>query len=900
MALTKLYLGFLGISIIAGPRGTEAAGTKAPVHAPAAAAAAAASGPALPASALKGLKARSIGPAIMGGRVADVALDPNNPFSFYVALGTGGVMKTSDNGGTFEGVFEKEAVASIGAVAVAPSDASVLWVGTGEANDRNSSSWGDGVYRSTDSGATWTNVGLRGSKCIARIAVHPTDPKTAWVAATGDLWVPNAERGLYKTIDGGKTWKAVLQAPAPYQDRVGCGDVAIDAADPNLVYAAMYARRRTPWSFTYGSEATDGKDLGGIFKSADGGLTWRKLTNGLPGHTGRIGLTVFQKNPKIVYAIVQSDEGGQSDIDDINSKRGGVFRTEDAGESWTRMSPLNPRSFYFSQVRVDPVNDQRLFVLGYALHVSEDGGRTFREDHFAKVHVDCHALVIDPRDTRRVLLGTDGGIYQSFDSGKTWEHLHRIAAGELYRIAADMSVPYRIAGGLQDNTNWVGPSATRTKDGIVNSDWIQIGGGDGFYCVFDPADPAVIYAESQEGYVHRMNLSNGEIKELRPNPSEGQPAFRFHWNSPLIPSRHNPGTMYLAGNRVFELTNRGEEWRLSSPDLSTQDPVRTRTVGSGAENYGVVYSLSESPLQAGVLWAGTDDGKVWLTQDGGARWTDLTANLPATAKGQWISRVEAGSHDVKVAYLAVDAHRAGIYSPLAYRTADFGKTWLSISSDLPGNGPVKVIREDPGNPDLLFAGTEFGLFTSLDRGGHWVKLGDLPTVAVDDIVIHPREADLIIATHGRSIYVVDDLRPLRELTNEVAAEPAHLFTIRPAFGFYPLPGFVDSTGKAVFRGENPPEGAILNVYVKEFTGDPVKIAIANPAGQPVASLSAPGTPGINRIVWDLKPTKDYNIEYGGQGIKLVRPGEYKVTMTYGKVKQEQKLVVEIAKGLETR
>jgi photosystem II stability/assembly factor-like uncharacterized protein len=877
---------------MASPQGRpRAKGFPAPAAAPAAT---------VDALALKALKARSIGPAVMGGRVSDIALDPRDPYTFYVALGTGGLMKTADNGGTFQAVFEKEAVAAIGAVAVSPSDTKVVWVGSGEANDRNSSSWGNGVYLSTDSGATWTSVGLKDSKAIARIVVHPADAKTAWVAAAGDLWRPGGERGIYKTTDGGATWKAVLMAPAPYADRVGGGEVALDPADPNTLYAALYARRRTPWSFASGPEATDGKDLGGIFKSSDGGGTWRKLSNGLPGATGRIGIDVYRKNPSIVYAVVQSHEGGSNDSDGVRSRRGGVFRSEDAGESWARVSPLNPRPFYFSQIRVDPQDDRRVYVLGFALHVSEDGGRSFREDRFEKVHPDNHAFAIDPEHPKHLVLGTDGGVYQSFNGGETWDHLNRIAAGQFYRIAADDSEPYRVCGGLQDNQTWVGPSRTRTKDGIVNSDWIDLGGGDGFYCAFDAQDPDLVYAESQQGFIQRTNLRNGEIKSLRPQPQEGQPAFRFHWNSPLIASRHAKAVLYLAGNRVFKLTGKGEEWTLISPDLTARDPEKIMAVGSGAESYGVVYTLVESPVKAGMLWAGTDDGKVWVTEDEGGHWTDLTQGLPAAAKGEWMSRIEASAHDPKVAYLAVDAHRGGGNRPLAYRTSDGGKTWQDIASNLPADGPVKVIREDPTNPSLLFAGTEFGLFASLDRGGRWTKLGELPTVAVDDILVHRRDRDLVVATHGRSLYIVDDIRALQELTPEVLARDAHLFPPRPASGFFLLPGSADWTGKVVFRGENPPEGALLTYSVKAYTGDPVKVTVSVAGGPPVANLTGPGTPGLNRITWDLKPSKDVLTDYGGEGQKLVRSGDYTVTLTYGKVKQEQKLKVETAPGIETR
>ncbi len=851
-------------------------------------------------SMLKSFKARSIGPAVMGGRVSSIALDPQDNYTFYVGLATGGIMKTVNGGASFDAIFEKEPVASIGAIAVAPSNSKHIWVGTGEANDRNSSGWGDGVYHSTDGGSTWTNAGLKKSKSIARIVVHPSDTNTVWVASMGELWGRGPERGLYKTTDGGKNWKVVLQAPKGLSDRVGCGDVVIDSSNPKILYATLYARVRTPWSFTVGTAVTNGEDVGGIYKTTDGGESWKKLTNGLPGQTGRIGLDIYQKNPTIVYAVIQSDEGGTSDIDDVHSKHGGVFRSEDGGETWKRQSALDPRPFYFSQIRVDPSNDQTVYVLGYMLHVSEDGGTIFREDYFDKVHPDCHALAIDSKNPKRLVLGTDGGLYQSLAGGKGWEYLNKFAAGEFYHITADMSNPYRLAGGLQDNRNWIGPSRTKTKDGILNTDWINIGGGDGFYCVFDPLDSTIVYAESQEGYVHRLNLRTGEVKGLRPQPAEGQPAFRFHWNSPLIGSLHEPGTLYLAGNHVFKLTSHGESWKLISPDLSTQDPGKIMTVGSGAENYGVVYSLAESPVQVGCLWAGTDDGKLWKTTNDGLTWIDLTQKLPKECKGQLISRIEPGHIDSNVAYLSVDAHWTGNYAPLVYKTTDGGNTWRSISSDLPVDAPVNVIREDPTNQNLLFVGTEFALYVSQDQGKAWIRFGELPTVAVDDLLVQPRDHDLAIATHGRSLYIIDDIHPLEDFTPEVQRSSAYLFPPRAAFGSYSLEGTNDWDGAYVYRGANPPDGVMINVYVKEFTGETPKISITNPKGEPVANLSIAGTPGINRAVWDLKTAKEFLNDYGGEGQKFVSPGDYTVTLTYGKVKQTQKLHVDIAAGIETR
>ena len=847
------------------------------------------------------MRARSIGPAVMGGRVAAIALDPTDPWTYYVGLGTGGIVKTTDNGGTFKGIFEHEPVAAIGALAIAPSDHMIVWAGTGEANDRNSSSWGDGVYRSTDGGSTWTNVGLKGSKAIARIVPHPTDPKTAWVAATGDLWIPGGERGCYKTTDTGGTWKLVLGAAAPYGDRVGCGDLAIDPANPDVLYAALYARRRYPWKFVSGVEAADGKDLGGIWKSTDGGATWKKLGEGLPVRMQRIGLAVWAKDPKVVYAIVQSDAEGTSGIDDPDSKAGGVFRSDDAGEHWTRMSHLNPRPFYFSQIRIDPTNDKLIYVLGYIVHVSEDGGKTWREDRFKSVHSDNHDLVIDPRWPKRLLLGTDGGLYQSVNGGQGWDFQNRFASGEYYRINVDQSVPYRICGGLQDNENWVGPSNTWSKDGIRNDDWIPLSGGDGSYCVFDATDSNLVYAESQGGEVFRFDLTTGQRKPLKPQPTEGTASFRYHWNSPLIQSQHDKSVLYYGAERIVKVTDRGESWRAISGDLSTGDLAKMTALGSGAETYGVVYALAESPIKQGLLYAGTDDGKVWKTENEGGSWTDLTPALPAAVKGLWISRVEVSAHDPLVAYLAIDGHRTGNYHPYLLRTADGGKTWQNLGSALPDGGTVKVVREDPKNPDLLFAGTEFGLWASVDRGAHWARVGRLPTVAIDDIVIHGRDLDLLAATHGRSLYVIDDIRPLEELTPEVQAQDAHLFSIRPAVGRPRLPGWVDSYGSAVYRGENPPYGALISWYLRRFTGDSVHVAITNAEGQPVANFDPLGVAGINRLTWDLRPTKDLLIQYGGQGAeRFVVSGEYTVTLTVGAHKETQKLQVTIPPGVDTR
>ncbi len=870
----------------------------------------------------KNLKARSIGPAVMGGRVSDIAIDPRNPFVFYVGFGHGGVFKTNDNGVTFQPIFDKQPMLSIGAVAVAPSDSDVVWVGTGEANDRNSSGWGDGVYRSTDAGDTWQNVGLNESRTIARIVVDPKKPEVAYVAAMGNLWKDGGERGLFKTTDGGKTWKLVLHAESPHDAHTGGGDVAIDPANSQIVYAVLYARQRTPWSFTSGPNVTGSEDVGGIFKSTDGGGTWKKLSGGLPGQTGRIGLAVSASNPKVVMAVVQSYEGGVGALDDLRSKSGGVFRSEDGGETWTRMSAMDPRPFYFSQIRIDPANNQRVYLLGFALFVSDDAGKNFREDLTEKTHPDHHALAIQPGTVPpprppkpeeknkppkpqvclRLLLGTDGGVYQSFAGGKNWDHLNKIPAGEFYRISLDDTQPYfRIAGGLQDNENWVGPSAVQSKEAIRNCDWIALAGGDGFYVLFDPTDSNTFYAESQQGEVHRINLENGEIRRLRPEPAEGQPRYRFNWNSPMIMSRHKPGMIYLGGDRVFRLTDHMEKYSVISPDLTRNEPTHTVAAGSGAESYGTVFSLAESPKRAGLLWAGTDDGRLWLTENEGGKWTEVTDNLPESARGQWVSRIEPSHFDANVAYVATNGYRTGDERPSILRTADMGKTWQPVNGNLPLADPVEVVREDPVNPKLLYAGTHFGVFASFDQGEHWVRIGDIPSVRVDDIQIHPRTSDLVIATHGRSIAILDDSVPFREFIPEIAATPAHLFSVRSVTARYLQPGFVDSNGKGVYRGENPAEGAFFTVWVREFTGDEIKIAVTTAKGQPVANLKAPGAPGFTRLNWDLRPTKDVRVEYGGEKPeRFVPAGDYTAELTFGTTKMKQNFHVALAEGITPR
>ncbi len=901
---------------------------------------------ALRADDLKALAWRSIGPANMGGRVADVAFAPGKAKTFFVATGTGGLWKTTNAGTTFAPVFDKEATASIGSVVVAdaPSDwpgwkdetkseapetsgeakskdkdedkgkGKIVWVGTGEGNGRNSSSWGRGVYRSTDGGGTFANVGLAESRDVPRLAVDPKDPDVCFAAALGRLWGPNPERGVYLTRDGGKTWKAVLQIDAD----TGACDVILDPSNARTVYAAMYMRRRTGWSMQSGGPN------GGVFRSDDGGATWKKLgqgkkvgEGGLPAQTGRIGLDVFAKDPKVVFAVVESDEGGHGlGLEDDESRAGGLFRSDDRGETWTRVSDRTPRAFYFSKVRVDPQNAERVYLLGFGLYVSDDGGKHWRANGATRPHGDLHAMAIDPADPEHLLLGTDGGIYQSFDRAATWDFLDRAPLGEFYNIALDLSDPYRVAGGLQDNGSWVGPSANlretggdkpgETGGGITTHDWDYYFDADGYHTAFDPTDPDVLYAEAQGGGIARVNLRTAVSRNVRPAPKEGQPAFRFNWNTPFFVSPHvkkgEPTVLYMGGNCVFRLDDGGERWERISEDLSARDVDKILTVGSAAETYGTVVSLAESPLAAGMLWAGTDDGRVHVTRNGGGSdrkgWADVT---PKEVGGRYIARVEPSHHAADTAYVAVDGHRIDDEAPHLLATDDAGKTWRSIVGDLPAGAPVLVVREDRWNKDVLYAGTEVAIYASVDRGAHWVRMnggeagqdGSLPTVAVDDIQEHPREKDLVIATHGRSIWVLDDASPVSQLDASVLAKDLHLFATEPAKPrvFRGREGF---WSERMFRAANPPMGARITYWLRDRTDDKVQVSITDAKGNLVRDLGGSGRAGMNRVVWDLLPEEqqrlpDRDADVGHRN--FVPAGEYTVTVSAGKLKATGKVTV---------
>ncbi len=577
------------------------------------------------AAALQNLTWRAIGPAIMGGRIDDFAVVESDPRVIYAGTASGGIFKSTNAGTTWEPIFDNEAVPTIGDLALAPSDPSILWVGTGESNNRQSSSWGNGVYRSNDGGKTWVHVGLNETHHIGRIVVHPRNPEVAYVAAAGKLWGPNKERGVYKTTDGGKNWAQVLFI----SEDTGVNDIAIDPESPDTLYAGAYQRRRTVFGFNGGGPQ------GAIYKTTDGGVTWKKLTKGLPyetgGDVGRIGLSVYRKSPNIVYALVEH-------------ARGGVFRSEDRGETWTRMSETNPRPAYYSQILIDPNNDLRIWVLGAPLYFSEDGGKTFVTTRGQRIHSDFHAMWIDPANSDHLIVGTDGGINISYDAGRSWDFINSIPLGQFYEIGVDMQKPYRICGGLQDNNTWCGPSATTYMRGISNDEWVAVGGGDGFYAQVDPTDPNVLYAESQDGNLLRRDLRTGESKSIRPREKEGEARYRFQWNSPVVISAHDPKTIYYAGNFLFRSTDRGDNWTKASPDLTTGVDRSTLAIlgkvpdkdtlsrNDGVQQYPCITSIAESALNARVLWAGTDDGNLQVTRDGGQTWKNVIEKVPGVPR----------------------------------------------------------------------------------------------------------------------------------------------------------------------------------------------------------------------------------------------------------------------------
>jgi photosystem II stability/assembly factor-like uncharacterized protein len=844
--------------------------------------------PAPAASPFDGLRFREIGPATPSGRIDDLAVLESNPAVFYVATATAGVFKTINHGTTFEQVFDSATTSSVGDIAIAPNDANLIWVGTGENNNRQSSSWGDGVYKSGDGGKTWTHAGLKDSKAIARIIVDPTDYSTVYVAALGSLWGPGGERGVYKTTDGGQTWTRVLHV----DDDTGATELVMDPSNNQVLYAATYQRRRATWGFNGGGPGT------AIHKTSDGGRTWTKLTRGLPeGPLGRIGLDVYRKNPNVVYARIEHE------------RESGVYRSDDAGATWTKMSSVNPRPMYFSQIRVDPQSDHRIYVLGVQLHVSDDAGKTFRSDGASRIHVDHHAMWINPNDSNMVLIGNDGGMSISYDRSKTWVWMPNLNLSQFYHVTYDMQVPYHVCGGLQDNNTWCGPSARRNEHGIANDDWYIIGGGDGFQAQMDPSDPRILYSESQDGRMNRIDRLTNERKSIRPEAPEGETPYRWNWDTPMRISHHSPSMIFVAGNRLFRSADRGHSWKAISPDLTTNTDRETLSLmgvvakefkiakHDGVQSYGNLVQFSESPRRAGLYYTGSDDGVVSVSRDDGASWTNVTGKISGLPKNTYVSKLEASRFDDGTVYATFDGHRLNEFGTYAYVSTDFGNSWRSIAGDLPKGQVVRTLTEDLKNPAVLYIGTETGLFVTTDRGAHWTRVkANLPTIPIYEITLHPRENDMLLATHGRGIWILDDLAPFQQWAK---AQQTDAFVFEPEGVSHQLASserMKDFEGDRQFLGENPARGARIVYYLKSAAKD-LKLSVHDQSGAAIREISGDATKdarkaGVNTLVWDgrVKPLAPMRNQTGGGGGgggfggggnngPLVLPGSYRVTLS---------------------
>jgi photosystem II stability/assembly factor-like uncharacterized protein len=805
---------------------------------------------------LSSLRFRSLGPALMSGRISDVAVPgPTRPGerwgkTFYVASAGGGVWKTTNAGVTFEPIFDDQRVSSIGSVAVAPSDPNVVWVGAGESNNLRSSSWGDGVYRSLDAGATWTHMGLRTSQHVARIVVHPTNADIVFVAAMGPLWAGGGERGFYKTTDGGSTWRVTLSA-GPY---TGVTDIALDPRDPNVIYATTYQRDRRAYSFVGGGPES------GVWKSRDGGETWSQLTAGLPtGDMGRIGIAVAQSQPNTLYATV-----------DAAPAVGGIYRSDDAGANWRRVNELQSIPWFFGQIRIDPRDPERIYHLGVSLSVSDDGGATFRRIA-GNTHADHHAMWIDPDDSDHIIIGNDGGLYVSHDRGATWDFALNLPVATFYAIGVDMREPYWIYGGLQDNGTFGAPSSTRTNTGVTNADWVRVAGGDGFYTAVDPLDHNIVYAESQNGVLQRFDAATQERKNIRP-PAERGVQHRYNWSAPLLISPHDRATLYFGANYLFRSRDRGDSWERLGDDLTRGLDRDTLPImglsapgghrrNEGVADFGNLTTVDESPLREGLLYVGTDDGLVQVSRDGGRSWTRIE-RFPGVPDLTYVSRVTASAHDEATVYVTFDGHRSNDFRPYVLRSTDYGRSFTSIAANLPDDAAVYVIREHHRNPNLLVVGTEYGVFVTINGGASWTQLTHgIAPAPVHDVIIHPRANDLIVGTHGRGIYVLDDIAPLEQLASAAAAT-LHLFAPQPAtiqntHSGARIPGNRNYTTDNP-RTRNIGPGDHSAASVAYFAGPAVRagttasIVVRDLSGETVREIPAPLTPGVHRLAWDLR------------------------------------------------
>ncbi|HMN10464.1 MAG TPA: hypothetical protein PKC83_16935 [Gemmatimonadaceae bacterium] len=836
------------------------------------------------AEAFAGLKARAIGPAMTSGRVMSIAVHPANVGIIYVGTASGGLWKTTNGGATWDPIMDREGSYSIGWVTLDPRNPNVVWVGTGERNSQRSVAYGDGVYKSEDGGRSWKNVGLKESEHIGRIVVDPRNSDVVYVAAQGPLWSAGGDRGLYKTSDGGKSWTRVLAI----SDNTGVSDVVLDPRNPDVIVAASYQRRRHFFTLINGGPES------AIHRSTDGGKSWTKVNTGLPSEElGRIGLAISPQDPDVLYANVEAA-----------NRRGGMYRSTDNGVTWQRMSDFNQGAMYYGDVFADPHDFDRIYVPDVLFQVSDDGGRTMRAMSTRAMHVDNHIIWVDPRNANHMLVGNDGGLYRSYDRGQTWVFFENLPLAQYYDVDVDDAAPfYNVYGGLQDNNSLGMPSRTKSDHGILNSDVFVTMGGDGFVSRIDPEDPNIIYAELQHGVIVRFDKRTHERVGIQPQEARGDVPFRWNWDAPFILSPHAPRRLYMAAQFLFRSDDRGNSWRKVSPDLTRQVqrnllPVMGKVWGPDAvaKNtstalYSNVSAIAESPRKEGMLWVGTDDGLVQVSEDGGATWRRIES-FPGVPANAYVSRIKASQFDANTAYVTFTNHQNGDFKPYALKTTDGGRSWVSISGDLPSRGSTHAIIEDVVDPSLLFIGTEFGAYATRDGGAHWFRLAGLPTIAVRDLAIQKREHDLVIATFGRGIYILDDFRPLRTTTPATLAAAATLFPVKDAMLYVPTQQY-GGRGKAfqgemLYGGDNPPYGAIVTYHLEdplkslkqqrvdaekaaEKAGKPIAyptsdqlraeaeeeapailLTVADSSGTPIRTFTGPVGKGFQRVAWDLR------------------------------------------------
>ena len=846
---------------------------------------------------ISGLGARNIGSAAMSGRVSALsAVKEDSRLTVYIGAASGGVWKSVNGGTTFKPVFDKQTSQSIGAIAIDPQAPKTIWVGTGEAWTRNSVSIGDGIYKSTDGGENWINVGLKNSERISKILIDPKDGNTVYVCVPGKLWSDSEDRGVYKTTDGGQSWKNILKG---VNLSTGCSMMSMNPRDSKSIFVGMWDFRRKGWTFRSGGENSTAPSASGFFRTTDGGATWSELdeksSQGLPPKPwGRIAVTVAPSNPDVVYALIESN-------------RSALFRSDDGGKTWQerdRSQLMVWRPFYFANLIVDPKDENKIYKPDLGLIMSNDGGKSF-SNISGGAHGDFHDIWVDPDNTQHVIAGDDGGVWYSYDSGNTWWKAYNLPISQFYHVSVDAADPYHVFGGLQDNSVWMGDSAY--PGGISNSRWENLFGGDGFWVFPDPADANYVYAEAQGGEIGRVNRITLETRPIKPQPNYGEGKLRFNWNTPIYMSPNEKGTVYIGAQFLFRSRDHGQTWDRISPDLTTNDPEKQKQEESGgvtvdnsdAETHTTIYSISESPRDGQTIWVGTDDGNLQVTRDAGKNWTNVVGNVPELAKASWVSWVEASRFDPATAYAAFDRHTFGDMDPHVYKTTDYGKTWTAIVA--PGSGVrgyAHVIKEDTTSPNLLFVGTEFGLWISVDGGKQWAqyKGHEFPDVAVRDIVVHPRESDLVLATHGRGIWIVDDITPLRKLTPEMLAQEAAFVPGKPAQQRLEANGGW-AEGNATFIGPDPADAALITYYQKKrHIFGKMKIEIFDDQNKLIDTVPANSRRGLSRVEWPMRvkaprvPAAATAAFEASQGPRVV-PGTYTVKMTRGKETYTTPLVV---------